>query len=657
MKSIIEKLTKNKWIEFLLLIVNSYLLGMLGWQLAHKEVSIMPFITENIEPTVNNPLLSVKMFILIAVICALIGFFIKMINNPEKINIKLQLIILLALVVGINFSSIVSSLPILDASIFGLSLSQFLEKTWLWQNLIFVFIVSYYLVFYYAMPLAKRFHVYIKRDFWIYILMALAIVAYSILSIGKHETLKTNTMDLGGYDQAVWKLSHFEAPLSTIYADDISNGDVDVRDYSDEDIKQFFPNMLGDHFEPILAVISPIFWIYNDIRILLFIQVFAVCLGAWPIYMLAKEKLGSKFAGLCIAASYLFFIGVQTAIEFDFHPLAFVAPILAFMYYFLEKKKYLWLYIFIALALLSKEVASLYIFFFGVYAFFIKKERKVGLIMMGVGILWFVLIINILIPNVFNRVYGHLSAYDALGNSASEIIKTMVTNPLYVVNVLFNPGNKIDTWISMFGATGFLAFLSPATLILAIPMIGEKFLTMSKSSCWTLWWHYSITITPILMIAATNGIYNLKNKYAKIDFNWSVFGALVVILSTFTISFIYHNNPDRTTPLIRILNKKFYEKTQDAIDFNEVKNLIPEDASLATTDTLLPHLAHREQVYRIHPTIPNVDYVLINTYEGFWPWSQEDILRVNQEMKNNPNFNLIENKGRIYLFENVNVGD
>ncbi len=655
MKSIIEKITKNKWSEFILLIINSYLLGILGWQVVHKEVSITPFITQNIEPAINNPFLSVKIFIILTVILVLVGFFIKLINNHSKTNIRLQFIILLSLVVGINFFSIVSHLPILEASIFGITLNDFLSKTWYWQNLIFVFVLVYYLVFYYAMPLAKRFNVFIKRDLWIYVLIALSIVAYSVLSIGKHNNLQTNTMDLGGYDQAVWKLSHFEAPLSTIYADDISNGDVSVRDYSNERIKQFFPNMLGDHFEPVLAIISPIFWIYNDIRMLLFIQVLIVCLGAWPIYMLAKEKLGSKFAGLCIAASYLFFIGVQTAIEFDFHPLAFVAPILAYLYYFLEKKKYAWVYVFTALALLCKEVASLYIFFFGLYAFFVKKERKAGIIMMISGVLWFILVINIIIPHVFHREYGHMSAYDALGSTTPEILKTMITNPIYTINILFNPGNKIDTWIAMFGATGFLAFLSPATLILAIPMIGEKFLTMSKSSCWTLWWHYSITITPILMIAATNGIYNLKNKYKNIDFNWSMFGALIVIISTLTISFIYSNNPDRTTPLTRILNQKFYTKTQDITDFEAVKNIIPEDASLATTDTLLPHLAHREQVYRVHPTVPDVDYVLINTHQGFWPWSKEDILRVTQELKDDPSFVLKENKGSIYLFENANI--
>lgn len=653
--ALFEKFKSNKWSEFILMVINSYLLGLLGWQVIHKGVDIMPFITENVEPTINSPLLGVKIIIIATVIFAMIGFFIKLINNHSKSNIRLQLIILLALILGINFLQIVAHLPILDAPIFGITLSEFFSKTWLWQNLIFVLVFSYYLIFYYVMPLGRRFKIKIKHDFWIYIVIAIFVVAYSMLSIGKHENLKTNTMDLGGYDQAVWKLSRFEAPLTTIYADEISDGDVDVRDYDSEEIKQFFPNILGDHFEPIMALISPIFWIWDDIKMLLLVQALVVCLGAWPIYAIAKEKLKSRFAGLAIGIAYLSFIGVQTAIEFDFHPLVFLAPILAFLYYFLEKKKYLWVYIFTALALLCKEVASLYIFFFGIYAFFVKKEKKAGLIMMGLGVLWFILVINVIIPYGFGRVYGHMSAYDALGDSAGGIIKTMITNPLYVVNILFYPGNKIDTWLSMFGSTGFLALLSPTTLILAIPMIGEKFLTTSKSSCWTVWWHYSITITPILMISAINGIYNLKNKFKNIDFNWSIFGSVIVIISTLTISFIYHNNPDRTAPLTRIFEKDFFKERQIVKDFKEVKDLIPKEASLATTDTLLPHLAHREEVYRVHPTIPNVDYVLINTAEGFWPWQKQDILRVTEEMKKNTDFKLIENKGDIYLFEYKNI--
>lgn len=646
-----SKIKYSKWGEFILFVINSYLLALLSWQIVHKDVDISSFYLKNIEPAVNNPFLSVKVFILIFIIFALIGFFIRLINNQAKSNLKLQFIIFIGLLIGINFQSIVGNLSLLNTSIFGIKLRDFFNQAWFWRNLIFVFIFSYYVVFYYVSPLGKRFRIKITKNIWIYLLIALAICAYSVMTIGKHNNLKTNTMDLGGYDQAIWKFSRFEAPLSTIYADQVSDGDVDLRNYSSEERRQFFPNILGDHFEPILALLAPIYWVINDVRFLLFIQALIVSLGAWPIYMLGKEKLKSVFAGLAIASTYLFFIGIQTAMEFDFHPLIFLAPILAYLYYFIDKKRYLWVYVFTVLALLTKEVASIYIFFFGVYAFFIKKERKLGLVLMGLGILWYILVVNLIIPYGFGRHYGHISAYDALGTSALGIIKTVFTNPFYVLNILFTPGNKITTWFSIFGSTGFLAILSPSTLLLAIPMIGEKFLTLSKASVWTVWWHYTATITPIIMIAAINGIQNLKEKFKHIHYNWAVFGSLVVFISTMSISFIFHNNPDRTTPLSRIFNSDFYKSSQDIIDFQEIEKLIPDDASLATTDTLLPHLAHRQEIYRVHPTVPNVDYVIINTYEGFWPWKKEDILRLVEELKKNQYYNLKINKGNVYLFE------
>jgi len=274
--------------------------------------------------------------------------------------------------------------------------------------------------------------------------------------------------------------------------------------------------------------------------------------------------------------------------------------------------------------------------------------------MMGLGVLWYILVINLIIPYGFNRVYGHIGAYDALGNSAPEILKTIITNPLYVINILFNPGNKISTWFSMFGSTGFLTVLSPATLILAIPMIGEKFLTMSKSSCWTVWWHYTATITPVIMISAIYGIKYLMDKFKKIDFGWNIFGALVVVISTITVAFIFHNEPTHRAPLARIMIRDFYTQRQDIKDFNEIKQFIPSDAKVAAQDTLLTHLAHREQIYRIHPTIPKVDYVVINTHSGYWPWKDEDIPRIVSELEEDPYYNLKVNKGDVYLFEKAN---
>lgn len=654
MISFFNRIKQSRLAEFVLLIINSYLLGLLSWQVVHKQADITVFWLYNIEPTINNPLLSVKFFLVIFIILALIGFFIKSIINHDKSNIKLQLWILGSLILGINLQDFVNNIPLFNISVFGLTAKMFFAETWFWQNLIFVFTSCYFLVFYYVTPLRKRFQIQLKNNLWIYLLIGFAIILYSLMTIGRHQNLGSFTMDLGGYDQTIWNFSQFQAPLTSVYADRIANGEVDLTQYNKESIKQFFPNIMSDHFEPIMALISPIFWIWNDVRMLLFFQVLIVCMGAWPIYMLAREKLKSNFASLCLAASYLFFIGIQIALEFDFHPLVLIAPLLAFLFYFLEQKKYIGLYITCVLILLCKEVASLYIFFFGLYVLLIRKEYKHGLILLGLGIFWYILVIDLIIPLGFGRAYGHISAYSNLGNNALGVLKTLITNPLYAVNTLFEPIGKMTSWLAIFGSTGFLAFLSPATLIVALPMLGEKFLTANKESLWVMWWHYTATITPIIIISAMYGIRWMRNKFPKVNFNWTIFGGIVVIISTLSVAFLFYNSKPFQVPLAKIFSKKFYESRQDIADFYEIKKIIPEDVSVATQDSLLPHLAHRTEIYRIHPSVPKADYIVINTYDGYWPWSKEDITRIADELREDPDYTLEKNINDVYLFKKNN---
>lgn len=649
MKKTLENLNKIWWIEAILLLINSYFLGLISFQVIHKADDISSFWINNIAP--NASFLSLKTLVIIVVALAIIGFLIKFFLNRNEGNIGVQLLIFLALIIGINFTSIVNNISFFNVAFFGLTLKMFLGQTWFWQNIVFVCVASYYLIYYYLIALSKKIKFELKSDIFIYLLIGLAILMYSTLSIVRHQNFGSFTMDLGGYDQAVWNFSQFNLPLTSVYADKISNGEVDITQYNSDSIKQFFPNMLSDHFEPIMAIVSPIYWIWDDVGALLIVQAIIVCLGAWPIYMIAKKKLKSVALGLCFAVSYLFFIGVQVAIEFDWHPLVMVPTLLAFMFYFLEEKRYRALYITTFLALFSKEVVSLYVFFFGLYAYIVKKERKTGIILMLSGIAWFVLIINFLIPVVFHRTYGHISAYSNLGNGAGQILLTIIQNPFYVLNTLFSPSSKISSWFGIFGSMGFLSFLSPATLIAAVPMIGEKFLTTSKESLWVMWWHYTITITPVLVISAIYGVNNLK-KIFKTNFDWVRFGTIIVVLSTFTVSFFFYKDQPFKAPLYKLFSASFYDPNRaDIDDFYELAKLIPDEASVATQDTLLPHLAHREQIYRIHPTIPAVDYVVIDTYDGYWPWTKEDINRIVGEFKSNPDYTLKANKGDVYLFE------
>ena len=107
--------------------------------------------------------------------------------------------------------------------------------------------------------------------------MALAVayfVIFSALSILKHESFNSTAFDLGIFDQNVWMFSQGQSFINTV------NG--------------FYP--FADHVQPILYAVALLYKLAATPVLLLILQAAAVSLGAIPLYLLARKKLGEKIA-------------------------------------------------------------------------------------------------------------------------------------------------------------------------------------------------------------------------------------------------------------------------------------------------------------------------------------------------------------------------
>src|SRR6266849_7577463 len=102
-------------------------------------------------------------------------------------------------------------------------------------------------------------------------LALIAAVAYAAISIYRHDHFASNAYDLGVQDQTVWGYSQLQVIPNTV---------------------EMIPNLLGDHFHPILMVIAPLYWIWDDVRVLLVVQAVLLAAAAIPIFWWAQQRLG-----------------------------------------------------------------------------------------------------------------------------------------------------------------------------------------------------------------------------------------------------------------------------------------------------------------------------------------------------------------------------
>ena len=471
------------------------------------------------------------------------------------------------------------------------------------------------------------------RKYSIWILIVAFGLLYSVWVVNRHTHFLTDAVDLGIYDQPIWNLSQFRAPFSSI------------------------KNMLtwGDHVGWVIVFLAPFYWLWSDARMLLLLQVWIVVIAAWPIYQLAKGRLKNEFAALSIAFVFLSFVGLQTALDYEFHLTTLSVMPIAFTLYFMHKQRWAPYWVFFFLGMATKEDVPLIMLMVGLYTFFVLRKRKIGLVSILVAGIYYWILTTYIIPyfkgGPFN--YEQFDPSLGIGTTTGELIKIAITNPLLVLRVLVTPSLKVKTMANLVGSYAFLPLLSPATFALSAPIFAGRFLN-SLTQRWLIRFQYSVSINPILAVGTILGIENIlaiKNRFAKRINSAQIIIFLSVIILAMNVFVILRTNG----PMLRILDPKNYQ-WQERFDINyELIRQIPPDASVAAQSCFVPHLSHREKVYRFHEGVVDAqqpDYILLGIDEhSDPPYVEEQWQNLIADLKEMPEYKILYDDGRRFLWK------
>jgi uncharacterized membrane protein len=423
-------------------------------------------------------------------------------------------------------------------------------------------------------------------------LSAAAAVGYAGASVYRHDRFGSNAYDLGIFDQTVWGYSRFEMLPNTV-----------VR----------LPNLLGDHFHPILIALGPLYWIWDDPRMLLVAQAALIALAAVPVFLWAREQLGLAAATL-LQAAYLAFWAVLGGNLFDFHDLAVAAPIVSFALYALLTRRDALLLGTFALALLTREDIALTFAALGLYAALIQRRWRLGLGMAALSLVWLLAMLELVLPELAGRPYPHWS-YPALGDGPGEALVQLVAHPIESARLFLTPETKQTALFNLLAPWLFLPLLSPLALI-ALPSLAARFFS-NNPSYWASGFHYSLVIAPILAFAAIDAASLIRTWLGERAPVLLAAGALLVGLY-----FSFH----RLAPLDEL---ERYTTDARIADIRACLDAIPADASVAATSALVPHLSHRKRIYVLDlRPLPRTDVLALDTSTWRFPLSLTDVGRL-----------------------------
>ncbi len=424
-------------------------------------------------------------------------------------------------------------------------------------------------------------------------LILIAAAGYSWVSLYRHDHFGSNAFDLAIQDQTVWGYSRLQIIPNTVLG---------------------IPNLLGDHFHPILMVLAPLYWIWDSAGVLLVAQGVLLAVAGWPIYLFAEERLG-EIPGLAFLGCYLVFWGVLAGVVDDFHHVVFAVPAISTALYAALTRRNQLLWAAVAVAMLTREDVSLTLIMLGLYIAIVQRRFILAGVLVGLNAAWFALLIGVVMPALAGGPYRHWT-YDALGTGPVSSAQHVLLHPLSSLQLLFTPVHKTLVWIGSFLSWGFLPLLSPIAII-TLPSFLERFWS-SSPNLWSFQYQYSMLPAPILAFAAIDTTARIKSWLRGRP---ALLAPMVLASGALVAGTVFTFGPIR--PFDELST---YLSDSRAAQIESCLTTIPGNASVDASNSLVPHLSHRYDIYVITER-HDADYIAIDpsTYTGFFDGEENQL--------------------------------
>ena len=342
------------------------------------------------------------------------------------------------------------------------------------------------------------------------------------------------------------------------------------------------------HLSPIFYLLLPGYWLFPSPVYLQVMQAVVLAVGLVPLYLLARRfEFGNKVT-LAVCLVYCFYPAIAGGCFYDIHENFFLTPLLLFLFYFMEKKDWKWIYVFAVLTFMVKEDAPLYVACIALYLLVSRKEYFHGTALLAVSILYFVG------AGMFLQSFGEgANALNGrLGNYMSDpqhglmgIFKTIFVDPQYVINEVFKP-DKVIYILAMLLPLAFLPVISRklSQLVLIIPFLVINLMSNYPYMI-NLSFQYHFGSAALLIYLFVVNLSGMKRPTQRFVAPFAVAASIVLFV---TVLYGYTDNI-----------KTYIDGAETREQLNQILDAIPEDASVQASGFLLPRLSQRRVIYDV----------------------------------------------------------
>lgn len=400
----------------------------------------------------------------------------------------------------------------------------------------------------------------------VWLVAAVYVLALSLESVAAHRSFVTG-FDTALYDQLLWLLASGLEPFSTVV----------------------MKPMLADHFQPGLALLTPLYLVGGGVPALLVVQSVALAATGPALYALARSSGARPALAAVPAVLWLVCPFVARLNLWEFRPTAFVSVLLVLSVLGASQRRRWLLWVTAVLALsLKEDVAPLYVALGVVLA--VQGRRRLGGAVAAVAAAWLVVASTIVRSGSDSLdAFGRRFAGDR-GDSTLEALVWMARHPVDTAGDVVR--ESLVPLLTLLASTGGLALLAPVWMLLALPAVAHNALSAYEPQH-LLSYHYHQQTMTALFVAAALGVQRLQTAGTRLRL---VSAAGVALAAGLALAFGSWAHAHWTEGV--------------RLPRDETRALlahVPNDAPVAASTHLLPHLSHRAEVYALPEPFENLD--------------------------------------------------
>lgn len=433
------------------------------------------------------------------------------------------------------------------------------------------------------------------------------------MGVVSHLSLRTTAFDLSLFDYALWNSVHGRL------------GWVPFIGHS----------IFSEHFMPVLAVLALPYGLWPSPLHLILLQVGAVGIAALLIVHLARFERIDTFAIVVIVAAFLLSRPSYLAINSFFYPEALqpafvVGCVLAWR---LNRPALYWMCL--ALLLMTKEDAAVYVATFGIIQCVIDPvRRRQALATVAVAIAWLIFATAIAIP--YSRTIDGLPAANHFLTARYGSADGNVHISVLIARVFSL--RSAAAALGALGAFGLLSLGAPQWLLVIGPGLIMNLAAKPDTLQATLAGHYYWPILPWVAVAALIGFQRLRLVAPRFAVAWCV------LLGIATMA---------TSPMLRS-----WEQFSVDPAARQTREQLPDTTGLvvAAQPNLVPHLRHDNAIGTLGREFspPGLyDLFLLTEVGDTWPFSRVEVSRLVEGYRRDRSLVCTASAGPLFIFRRI----